>query len=150
MGIKHFTHIGICVSNMEKSLEFYRQALGFEPTREILITDTHATLLQIPDLILHSQFIERDNCSLELLWFESPGHIGETAFHPMNTLGFAHLSFTVADIEDVIAKIVQYGGSTHPETRMTRTRDDGTRVELMFCQDPDGVRVELVNELGPG
>jgi predicted enzyme related to lactoylglutathione lyase len=57
----------------------------------------------------------------------------------MNQLGFTHMTLIVDDIEAAIARVVEFGGQVHAETRI-----DSPYGPIVFCTDPDGVRVELM------
>jgi catechol 2,3-dioxygenase-like lactoylglutathione lyase family enzyme len=93
---------------------------------------------------LESRMLSRDGITIELLGFESPGHTGDGQRRPMNQLGLTHLSLRVDDVEGVAATIEAMGGSV---VRGTRTTFDlsGTRLDFLYCTDPDGVRIELMN-----
>ena len=41
--------------------------------------------------------------------------------------------------------IVEYGGQVYPHTRVSyRVDEDSPRIESVYCTDPDGVRLELM------
>jgi predicted enzyme related to lactoylglutathione lyase len=58
----------------------------------------------------------------------------------MNQYGLTHLAFYVDDIDAVAASVVANGGRAYPHTR--GKFENG--VEIMYCTDPDGARVELM------
>jgi catechol 2,3-dioxygenase-like lactoylglutathione lyase family enzyme len=134
-----FSHIGICVSDLQRSLRFYCDGLGFEKGEAFPIDSTFAEALEVPgDTTLTSQFIRREGLAVELLHFTAPEPTGRPSAH-RNQLGLTHLSFYVDDVDLAAAALVAVGG-TILET--TRTTTDG--IDLMFLHDPDGVRVELM------
>ena len=54
-----FSHFGICVSDLERSLRFYCDALGFEKAESHAIGSDFARLMEFPDVDVTSQFIRR-------------------------------------------------------------------------------------------
>jgi len=88
-----FSHVGICVSDLERSVRFYCEGLGFELVQSHTVGREFGPLMEIDDVVLQSRFIRRDGVSLELLHFDSPGHCGEPVRRPMNQLGLTTCRF---------------------------------------------------------
>ena len=72
-----FSHFGICVSDLERSLRFYCGALGFEKAESHEIGSEFARLMDLPDVAVTSQFIRRGPTAIELLAFREPAPFGE-------------------------------------------------------------------------
>ncbi len=139
-----FSHLGICVSDLGRSLRFYCDALGFEKAESHTIGAEFARLMDLDDVAVTSQFIRRGATAIELLAFSEPTPLGPGERRPMYQLGLTHLSFRVHDVAAVAARIVEFGGSV---VESSRTVIDlaGTSLEFVYCADPDGVRVELMD-----
>jgi catechol 2,3-dioxygenase-like lactoylglutathione lyase family enzyme len=75
--------------------------------------------MDLSDVAVTSQFIRRGPTAIELLAFREPNPFGEQTRRAVNQLGLTHLSFRV----DLGA----------------------TALEFLYCTDPDGVRVELMD-----
>jgi predicted enzyme related to lactoylglutathione lyase len=71
---------------------------------------------------------------------DSPACFGARERRPMNQFGLTHMAFYVDDIDAVAADVLANGGRTYPQTRAVF----GSGIEIMYCTDPDGVRVELM------
>ncbi len=143
MGVRRLTHLGICVSELERSLRFYREVLGFEEVGRF--RDEHgfgAPLLELEGVRLSAVYLERDGWRIELLHFEKPASVGAKDRRPMNQLGLTHLSFVVEDLDLSIEEIRNCGGAVIEATRM----EMGTRA--IFATDPDGTRLELIERDG--
>lgn len=137
------SHFGLCVSDLERSLTFYTQALHFTPQETFLMGNETRTLVEIDaDLDFSARFLARDGMRIELLCFRSPGPVGTGERRPVNRLGINHLSFRVDDVDVVTARVRQFGGRVLDHTR-TGWINDGSVIDAVYCTDPDGIRIEL-------
>ncbi len=135
-----FTHVGLCVSDLERSLRYYCDVLGFEEKARLTVDDEDsANLLGVPGLNVELVFVERDGIRLEMLWHR-PGHTGDGEARPMNQLGLTHLCFRVGDFDDLCARIAAGGGVIVPGTNAVFQHGNRGIMTL----DPDGIRVELI------
>jgi lactoylglutathione lyase len=139
-----FSHFGVCVSDLERSLRFYCQALGFEKAESHAIGSEFARLMDVPDVVVTSQFIRKGPTAIELLAFEEPPPFGSRERRAVNQLGLTHLSFRVHDLEATAARVVELGGAIVESSRTTIDLG-GTALQFVYCTDPDGVRVELMD-----
>jgi catechol 2,3-dioxygenase-like lactoylglutathione lyase family enzyme len=139
-----FSHVGICVSDLERSLRFYGEGLGFEQVASHQVGEEFAALMEVEGVVLESRMLTRDGVTIELLSFNSPGYTGDRDRRPMNRLGLTHLSVRVDDVEAAASTIESLGGTV---VRGTRTTFDlgSTRLDFVYCTDPDGVRIELMD-----
>lgn len=144
MVINAIGHVGICVSDMDRSLRFWRDGLGFEVLREFEFRGSSwKRVIELDDLELQTRIIRRDHMTLELMAFAKPGHVGTTERSPMNRLGFTHLAVWVSDIDAAARLVEDYGGRVIEETRTSFDHPKLTG-RWLICTDPDGIRVELV------
>lgn len=139
-----FSHFGICVSDLEQSLRFYSEGLGFERAESHAIGSEFARLMEFPDVDVTSQFIRRGPTTIELLAFVEPAPFGPKERRAVNQLGLTHLSFRVQDVAGVAARLVELGGAVVESSR-TSIDLGGTELQFLYCTDPDGVRVELMD-----
>jgi lactoylglutathione lyase len=139
-----FSHFGICVSDLDRSLRFYCEALGFERAETHEIGQEFARLMEFEEVALTSQFIRRGETAIELLSFETPATEGDPVRRPVNRLGLTHLSFRVEDVQAVAKRIAELGGEVIEHTRTTMEFGD-VALEFVYCTDPDGVRIELMD-----
>jgi len=139
-----FSHLGICVSDLERSLRFYAAGLGFEPVASHQVGEEFAALMEVDGLRLESRMLARDGVTIELLAFTAPGTVGEPVRRPMNQLGLTHLSLRVDDVSAVAATIESLGGAVVRGTR-TSIGLGAAALDFVYCTDPDGVRIELMH-----
>lgn len=137
-------HMGLQVADLERSLAFYRDILGFEvvfawnpraPYIAELVgypgVDLHAAILRLPD----------SSVFLELLEYRNVDR------HPVDTgtanPGTAHIAFFVGDLDGLYGRLTERGvGSVSRPVTPTIGPNRGGRAVYML--DPDGVRVELI------
>ena len=139
-----FSHFGICVRDLDRSLRFYCDGLGFEPAESHAIVSEFARLMDLEDVAVTSQFIRRGPTAIELLAFTDPAPAGDGGRRPVHRLGLTHLSFRVHDLEATLERLVELGGAVVASSR-TVIDLGGTPLRFVYCTDPDGVRVELMD-----
>lgn len=138
-----FYHLCICVSDLERSLRFYCDGLGFIRNESFKIGSEMAPLVQMEgEVALNSVYLGMTGVRLELWRFDAP-EAQKLAQKPMNTIGLTHIAIRVDDIDATIKRVEQYGGIYLPKTR-TRANTDGLQSDIAYVLDPDGVRIELL------
>lgn len=137
-----FSHLGICVADLDRSLRFYCEGLGFTVAEGYDLDDTllpglDRALEVATPVALRSQMITKGDLKIELLAYQSPAPTG-TPSPSRGQLGLTHLSFHVDDVDATIATLVECGGVVLDTTRVS------VGIELVFLTDPDGTRIELM------
>ena len=152
-----FSHVALCVPDIEAARAFYCDVFGFEPA-----TDRFGA--SGPDMDRLSGF---EGCDFEGLFMRKNGLFIElTAFkdasgaeagfrssplpHMENEYGFAHFAFRVADVDKTLELVAANGGEALSSTRLnmaTPGTDEPT--VLVFCLDPYGNRIELIQHPNP-
>ena len=139
------THIGICVSDLERSLRFYRDLLGFRFEHELEVAgEPSDTLLRLRDVKLRASYLVRDGVRIELLHFASPPAPAPRT-RPMHEHGLTHLSFRVADVDATLAALRAAGERVLEETVI---RFPEFQSAACMIVDPDGQLIELVQAPG--
>lgn len=133
------SHFGIAVSDLERSARFYVEALGFERAETYTIDEGLDVIMELDGIRLDLLFLRRPDVTLELIAYRHPPLVGPRERRPMNQHGITHMSFWVDDLEQALVRVRAAGGTVHDHTHATVY---GNR--LVYCTDPDGVRVELM------
>ncbi len=142
MTIEYLMHVGICVRDLERSIRFYCDALGFKEAGRLEIEgEPTATMVEIPDLELRAIYLERDGYRIELLHYPKPGTVGPAEARPMNQPGLTHFAIRVTDLDEALAQVEALGGHVLEKTRVHNPDFDA---HLVYATDPDGTRLELV------
>jgi catechol 2,3-dioxygenase-like lactoylglutathione lyase family enzyme len=143
--LARLTHIGIGVSNLERSRRFYRDLLGFVPEHALDVEgEPTDTLLRLRGTKLHAEYLSRDGVRIELLHFASPAAPPRPE-RPMHQYGLTHLSFRVTDLDAVVDGLRTAGERVLDETII---RFPEWQSAACFVVDPDGQLIELVQAPG--
>ena len=113
-------HSNINVLDLDKSLAFYKKALGMEPVRQHESADGSFKLAFLSDGSSSHQ--------LELTWLkdrDTPYELGDNE---------SHIAFIVDD----------YGAAHALHTEMGCICFDNTEMGLYFIEDPDGYWLEIL------
>ena len=132
-----FNHVGVCVTDLDRSRRFYEEVLGFAFRNDLPAIPDAATskLLRVePPVGLSAVYLVRDGLVLELLTFDRPGN-QPARERPFTEPGLTHLSFTVDDVEAACGAVVEHGGDVLGDTNL------GVAV---MVRDPDGQLLELL------
>ena len=130
------THVGMCVTDLDQAEAFYRGAFGFERLYELSPPDgVTGRLLGVEEPVgLTAVYLGLGNFTLELLHFDRDGNEGRRR-RPFTEPGLTHLSLSVHELEPVLDRVRELGGSVVEESHV------GVAV---LVRDPDGQVVELV------
>ena len=141
-----FSHIGVCVSDLERSTRFYTEVLGFRPVLTMDLGAEVAATMEVEDCAFTSRMLARGDVRVELLHWRSQEAEGNRERRPMTRLGLTHLCLRVDDPEPVLQAAEAHGGTAHRRTttELPGMGVDGGPVRLVYLTDPDGVRIELM------
>jgi catechol 2,3-dioxygenase-like lactoylglutathione lyase family enzyme len=133
-----FNHVGLCVTDLSRSREFYETALDFAFWWELDTADipeaVTSQLLQLDQPVgLHAVYLVRDGLVLELLAYH-PDRYDPARGRGMAEPGLTHISLAVDDVDATISRVEACGGAVIPETN----------IGAVMVRDPDGQLIELV------
>lgn len=143
--IRATRHTGLVVRDLEQSLHFY-QALGLALwKRETESGPFIDTVVGIPGVTLEwAKLRLPDGSLLELLQYHSHPETRPVENAPSNRLGCSHVAFTVENLTAACERVRQLGGTlVNPPVTAP-----GGAVRVAYAHDPDGILMELVEELG--
>lgn len=123
MGVTRLNHAVIYVRNVDESVAFYRQVLGFEPVMEM----PGAAFLQAPD----------SNNDHDLGLFEIGAAAGPSQAG-RQTVGLYHLAWEV----DTLSTLAEIGGRLTAAGALVGATDHGT-TKALYGRDPNGLEFEV-------
>ena len=137
-------HVGITVADLEASILFWRDALGFKLVLRSALRPPHAEAVTgVVGADIEVAILRLDACSVELLQYLAPAG-RRTDARPCD-VGAAHIALVVADVADVVAICRGHGwvpqGPSH-----TVEAGPGAGWQAVYLRDADGTTLEL---LGP-
>lgn len=137
-------HMGLQVADLERSVAFYRDILGFEV---IFAWNPQADYIRemvgYPDADIHAAVMRLPGTEvvLELLDYRNVDRaaVDTRTANP----GTAHIAFFVDDLDTLYAQLQAKGvRSVSPPVTPTIGPNQGGRA--VYLLDPDGIRVELI------
>jgi catechol 2,3-dioxygenase-like lactoylglutathione lyase family enzyme len=137
-------HTGITVSNLERSLTFWRDVLGFEFShsahqtgeRPEQITGVKGAELKLAVLKTPSGH------KIELLQYFAPPDQKHVDLRPCD-VGHVHVALIVDDLDAVLEKVAESGWKAAGEPQgLTQGPNAGKRV--VYVRDPDGTTIEFM------
>ena len=136
-------HTSFTVSDLDRSIAFFRDALGFEVTSRAP-RDPRAIrhITGVDGADIEVAYIRGPGHSLELIQYLAPECRGQVIAKPCDT-GFAHVAYDVDDIEAALEAVAAHG--VKPINRpwvIDRGPNTGRRV--VYCRDPDGITIEFI------
>ena len=142
MSVDYVMHFGVCVRDLERSIRFYRDGLGFVEKSRLHVDDAPtAQLMGIPGVVLDAVYMDRDGVRIELLAYPKPGTVGPATARPMNQPGLTHFAVRVRNRDAMIEKLVALGGALVPNSQV---QNDTFQAKICYVTDPDGTRLEIL------
>jgi catechol 2,3-dioxygenase-like lactoylglutathione lyase family enzyme len=145
MTVQRMEHVGIVVDDLAAATAFFVE-LGFELQGEASVEGgwvdrvigiegvrAQIAMMQTPD----------GDARVELSKFDAPSSRSGDQHAPANTLGIRHLSFSVDDIDAVLARLEVWGAELIGEVE--RYKDI---YRLCYVRGPEGIIVELAQRIG--
>lgn len=126
---KGIHHIAINVKNMEESIKFYRDVLGFEQDRSVRLEDLKLdiTFFKLPG----------GNTLLELIHYDEANVIPP---YDVTDRGiYRHIAFVVDNVDAVAEHLKKNGYEPH----FGPTNLEALGIRVVLVKDPNGVEVEF-------
>jgi catechol 2,3-dioxygenase-like lactoylglutathione lyase family enzyme len=144
--IKSVGHAGLVVRDMDKMVDFYKDAFGFEVVLDTMVGGKEADdIVGFPVKSERIVLMKLGDAQIELLQYKPAGRDYPKDYKSNDLFG-VHLAFQTDDIEKDCAvlngkgvTIISNGPQTIPETHPIFA---GTKV--LYLRDPEGHPLELI------
>ncbi len=130
-GFQDFQHVAVTVSDIDRSMAFYRDLLGFPVLGRLYFGGESGMVIDFLDI--------GNNALLEIFSFTNVAAKPSDFLYDDRQLGLRHMGFRVASVDAVAARVRQAG------VEFTLDPLDAVGgVRIAFFKDPDGTLVEIV------
>ena len=147
--ISRVDHINLVVSDLERSVKFYTEVLGFNEVRRAHLDGKWIeSIIGLKDVCANVVYIlaPEGEPRLELLCYQSPEGKAIPANSKANTIGLRHVALRVNDIQTAVKQLKEAGitmiGEIVEVPENVVTHDAGHKI-LCYFLDPDGILLEL-------
>jgi len=136
--LKEMHHTGLSVTDMERSLELYRDILGMEVEWDLTIKDIPAfgTIIGLPGVEERIVMMKLNNCRIELFQFYEPK--GKKIERRQCDIGYMHVAFVVDELDDICRKLEEKGIEFYSKA------EDLGMFSVIFFKGFDGETIELM------
>jgi glyoxylase I family protein len=143
--VRSVGHTGITVSDLNRSVAFYRDVMGFPVTRTVHLGAPIAEQVTgVPGAEIDIAFVTAPGHTIELLQYVEPGDTRPSPLRASDP-GCFHLCFMVDDIDRVVEAVAAAGAE--PVGPIPTTADGPRRgLRAIYTRDPDGVLLEFMQE----
>jgi catechol 2,3-dioxygenase-like lactoylglutathione lyase family enzyme len=138
-------HTGITVSNLERSLAFWRDVLGFELSHTAHQTGAMAKeITGVAGAELKLAVLKAPNGhKIELLEYLAPSdRKGQVGLRPCD-VGLVHVALLVDDLHPLLERIAAFGWKAAGEPQTLKTGPNAGK-RVVYVRDPDGTTIELM------
>ena len=151
IGITRGAHVGISVSDLDRSVAFYRALTGSPVDASGDMNSVPFGHSQgLPNAVLRYATINLDNIGIDLIQFQDPK--GEPTNGKANRPGAMHLCFYVDDFDAVYTRMKAAGfdflGEEYTFTGGEVTPDAAVGTQVAYFNDPDGTNLEIIAPKG--
>jgi catechol 2,3-dioxygenase-like lactoylglutathione lyase family enzyme len=136
-------HTGITVTNIERSLAFWRDVLGFELSHCPHQTGELASeITGVPDAEISIAVLKGYGHKIELLEYLAPADRKHVDVRPCD-VGSAHVAFTVDNLDAVLSAIAASGWKAAGKPQTLKSGPNAGK-RVVYVRDPDGTTIEFM------
>jgi glyoxylase I family protein len=136
-------HTGITVSNLDRSLSFWRDVLGFELSHSPHHTgDLASEVTGVPGAEIRIAVLKGYGHKIELLEYLAPADRERVKPRPCD-VGSVHVAFTVDNLDAILAAISASGWSAAGKPQTLKAGPNAGK-RVVYARDPDGTTIEFM------
>ena len=131
-------HYAVTVADLDRSLAFYRDALGLDVLDEFTLSgESFSTAVGVEGATGSFVHLDADGARVELIEYVPEGE--ESSVDSVNRPGATHLGFSVPDVDAFYEDLPEDVETLSPP----KTTGSGARI--LFLRDPEGTLVEVLD-----
>ena len=136
-------HTGITVTNLERSVAFWRDVLGFELSHRAHHTgDLASEVTGVPGADISIAVLKAPGHKIELLEYHAPSHRKRAELIPCD-VGSVHVALTVDNIEAVLSTVAASGWRAVGKPQILKAGPNAGK-RVVYVRDPDGTTIEFM------
>lgn len=146
MGNTQVHHIGLTVSDLERSVRFYTELFDLDDIARIETTSAPKVdqNLGVSEAHIQAVLLLGSNSIVEFIQYLDSS-AGEQQYNLRNRdVGCAHAAFTVDDIEAFASRLRDQGITSNEPVDPIPAGRPGAGSRFMYFQDPDGFTIEVL------
>ena len=139
-------HTGITVSNLDRSLEFWQNVLGFEFSHRAHQTSEMASeITGVPGAEVKLAVVKAPGGhKIELLEYLAPPDRKHVNLRPCD-VGSVHVALTVDKLDAILEKIAASGWKAAGKAQTLKTGPNAGK-RVVYVRDPDGTTIEFMQQ----
>jgi catechol 2,3-dioxygenase-like lactoylglutathione lyase family enzyme len=136
-------HTGFTVSNLERSLAFWQDVLGFELShRAHHKGDLASEVTGVPGAEISLAVLKGYGHKIELLEYLAPSDRRRAGLRPCD-VGSVHVALTVDNLDAVLSMIAASGWEAVGKPQTLKTGPNAGK-RVVYVRDPDGTTIEFM------
>ena len=149
--LKEIMHVGLTVSNIDRSIEFYRDVLGLKFQGQMVMEGPETDrLFGRENVRVRVAYLKGNDDIMsppvELIQFTDSR--AEKRAADLHSLSISEICFKVEDIDKVYKKLIDAGVQCISEPQYLDLKDQGYGESMgLYFKDPDGIILELSQPL---
>jgi len=143
--MKTIRHFCVVISDLKRSLRFYRDLLGLKVDKEFNESGVYIdNILGLKNAIYHNVKMSAENGSTQIELAKVETHESEAnTTENILKIGASHICFETEDLDALYKRLVKDGVDFICQPQLV---PQGV-AKVTFCKDPDGTLIELVEIL---
>jgi glyoxylase I family protein len=142
-------HTGITVSNLERSLAFWRDVLGFELSHRVHQTgDLASEITGVRGAEILIAVLKAPGHKIELLEYLAPSDRKRAEIKPCD-IGSVHVALAVDNLDAVLTNIAASGWKAAGKPQTLKTGPNAGK-RVVYVRDPDGTTIEFMQQPSDG
>ncbi len=139
-------HTGFTVANLERSLAFWQEVLGFELSHRAHHTGELASKVTgVPGAEISLAVLKAPGHKIELLEYHAPPDRKHASLRPCD-VGSVHVALTVDNL-DALLRAIAASGWEAAGTAQTLKSGPNVGKRVIYVRDPDGTTIEFMQPL---
>jgi catechol 2,3-dioxygenase-like lactoylglutathione lyase family enzyme len=136
-------HTGFTVTNLDRSLAFWRDVLGFELSHRAHHTgDLASEVTGVPGAEISLAVLKGHGHKIELLEYLAPSDRKRADLRPCD-VGSVHVAFTVDNLDAVLSTIAASGWSAVGKPQILKTGPNAGK-RVVYVRDSDWTTIEFM------